>query len=136
MTRAIVWQDNSRLPAHAELTETAHWKAKGGANYVFYEPHPGFQAGIAELPMYELVCKTLNHAMHIVVEAASRYMEICRNYADFDEKLLIMPCGPASMPVRPAAQQQGAFVSSLMKATLHKDRELCTLLGVSISQTM
>ncbi len=52
------------------------WQRSNGADFVFYDPHPGFTDGTAEKEYYRLICDTFQHAMHIVVERGQR--NICK----------------------------------------------------------
>ena len=52
------------------------WQRGNGADFVFYDPHPGFTDGTAEKEYYRLICDTFQHAMHIVVERGQR--NICK----------------------------------------------------------
>ena len=63
---------------HDERTTGAmrRWQRSNGADFVFYDPHPGFTDGTAEKEYYRLICDTFQHAMHIVVERGQR--NICK----------------------------------------------------------
>jgi hypothetical protein len=58
------------------MMNTSRWQRNGGADFVFYDPHPGFTDGSAEREYYRLICDTFQHAMHIVVERGQR--NICQ----------------------------------------------------------
>ena len=71
------------------MLNSSRWQRSNGADFVFYDPHPGFTDGSAEKPYYSLVCDTFRHAMHIVVERGQR--NICP----------VSTSLPASMPIAP-----------------------------------
>lgn len=58
------------------MLNTSRWQRSKGADFVFYDPHPGFTDGSVEKNYYTLICDTFQHAMHIVVERGQR--NICQ----------------------------------------------------------
>ena len=73
------------------------WKRHDGADFVFYDPHPGFTTGRAEMPVLDMWCNTFRHAMHIVAERSQR--NVCQHYWAMAAKLLVVPYVPATSDV-------------------------------------
>ena len=73
------------------------WKEKDGADFVFYDPHPGFATGRAEMPIIDMACNAFKHAMHIIAERSQR--NVCQTYWTMADKLLIAPYVPATSDV-------------------------------------
>lgn len=64
------------MALYYSMLNTTRWQRQGGADFVFYDPHPGFTDGSAEAPYYKLLCDDFQHAMHIAVERGQR--NICQ----------------------------------------------------------
>ena len=60
------------LAAYRSMLKSSRWQRSNGADFVFYDPHPGFTDGSAEKAYYNMICDTFQHAMHIVVERGQR----------------------------------------------------------------
>ena len=60
------------MALYYSMLNTTRWQRHNGADFVFYDPHPGFADGSAEQPYHELLCNDFQHAMHIVVERGQR----------------------------------------------------------------
>lgn len=67
---------NWLIAGYHAMLNTSRWQRSKGADFVFYDPHPGFTDGSAEKHYYMLICDTFQHAMHIVVERGQR--NICQ----------------------------------------------------------
>ena len=50
------------------LVKTDRWKKNDGADFVFFDPHPGFTDGTSDKDFKTLMCHTSKNSMHIVVE--------------------------------------------------------------------
>ena len=79
------------------LIQMPRWKKKDGADFVFYDPHPGFATGRAEMPIIDMACNTFKHSMHIIAERSQR--NVCQTYWTMADKLLIAPYVPATSDV-------------------------------------
>jgi hypothetical protein len=64
------------IALYGSMLNTSRWQRSNGADFVFYDPHPGFTDGSAEQLYYKLLCDDFQHAMHIVVERGQR--NICQ----------------------------------------------------------
>ncbi len=64
------------MPLYYSMLNTTRWQRQNGADFVFYDPHPGFTDGTVESAYYKLLCDDFQHAMHIVVERGQR--NICQ----------------------------------------------------------
>ena len=73
------------------------WKRSEGADFVLYDPHPGFATGRAEMPIIDMMCNTFRHSMHIVAERSQR--NVCQTYWTMADKLLIVPYVPGTSDV-------------------------------------
>jgi hypothetical protein len=91
LAQSLVW-----LPAQA-LIQIPRWQRHGGADFVFYDPHPGFTTGRAEMPVLDMWCNTFRRAMHIVAERSQR--NVCQHYWAMAAKLLVVPYVPATSDV-------------------------------------
>ena len=58
------------------LVQLDRWKQNDGADFVYYDPHPGFTDGTADVKFKNYVCDVMKHSMHIVVERGQR--NICK----------------------------------------------------------
>ena len=67
---------NHLIAGYHAMLNTSRWQRSKGADFVFYDPHPGFTDGSVEKNYYTLICDTFQHAMHIVVERGQR--NICQ----------------------------------------------------------
>lgn len=67
---------NWLIAGYHAMLNTSRWQRSKGADFVFYDPHPGFTDGTVEKDYYMLICDTFQHAMHIVVERGQR--NICQ----------------------------------------------------------
>lgn len=56
------------IKGYHALVKTDRWKKKDGADFVWFDPHPGFTDGTSDKPFKELMCHTSKKSMHIVVE--------------------------------------------------------------------
>lgn len=79
------------------LIQTPRWQRHDGADFVFYDPHPGFGTGRAEMPVIDMMCNTFRNAMHIVAERSQR--NVCQHYWTMSQKLLIVPYVPATSDI-------------------------------------
>lgn len=69
------------ISAYYSMLNTSRWQRTKGADFVFYDPHPGFTDGSVEKNYYTLICDTFQHAMHIVVERGQRNIcQVCSNF--------------------------------------------------------
>ena len=50
------------------MLKTERWKRNDGADFVFFDPHPGFTDGKSDKDFKQLMCHTSKNSMHIVVE--------------------------------------------------------------------
>lgn len=50
------------------MLKTDRWKKNSGADFVFFDPHPGFTDGKSDKDFKQLMCHTSKNSMHIVVE--------------------------------------------------------------------
>ncbi len=64
------------MALYYSMLNTTRWQRQNGADFVFYDPHPGFTDGSVEKAYYKLLCDDFQHAMHIVVERGQR--NICQ----------------------------------------------------------
>ena len=79
------------------LVQTPRWKRHEGADFVFYDPHPGFTTGRAEMPVLDMWCSTFRRGMHIVAERSQR--NVCQHYWAMAPKVLVVPYVPATSDV-------------------------------------
>ena len=79
------------------IIQMPRWKRKDGADFIFYDPHPGFATGRAEMPVIDMMCNRFKNAMHIVAERSQR--NVCQTYWTMADKLLIVPYVPATSDV-------------------------------------
>ena len=62
------------VSAYFALLDSPRWRAHGGHDFVFFDPHPGFASGIAAMPYVELLCGSgalgpgLSPALHVLAE--------------------------------------------------------------------
>ena len=56
------------MKGYHALVKTERWKRNNGADFVFFDPHPGFTDGTSDKAFKKLMCQTSKEAMHIVVE--------------------------------------------------------------------
>lgn len=54
------------------MMQLPRWKQNDGADFIFYDPHPGFVSGQAEHAFYKMTCNDFKHATHILVERPQR----------------------------------------------------------------
>ncbi|BDA47957.1 probable xyloglucan galactosyltransferase GT14 at C-terminar half [Coccomyxa sp. Obi] len=85
------------LKSYQALIQTPRWQRHDGADFVFYDPHPGFGTGRAEMPVIDMMCNTFRNAMHIVAERSQR--NVCQHYWTMSQKLLIVPYVPATSDI-------------------------------------
>ena len=64
------------IALYYSMLNTTRWQRQHGADFVFYDPHPGFVDGSAEEHYYNILCDTAQHSMHIVAERGQR--NICQ----------------------------------------------------------
>ena len=79
------------------IVQMPRWKRSEGADFVFYDPHPGFATGRAEMPIIDMMCNTFRHSMHIIAERSQR--NVCQTYWTMADKLLIAPYVPGTSDV-------------------------------------
>ena len=79
------------------LVQTPRWQRHEGADFVFYDPHPGFTTGRAEMPVLDMWCNTFRRGMHIVAERSQR--NVCQHYWAMAPKVLVVPYVPATSDV-------------------------------------
>ena len=91
--------------------QTPRWKRHDGADFVFYDPHPGFTTGRAEMPVLDMWCNTFRRAMHIVAERSQR--NVCQHYWAMASKLLIVPYVPATSDVTKPLRVRAASLAAL-----------------------
>ena len=58
------------------LVELDRWKQNDGADFVIFDPHPGFTDGRTDLLYKKYICSIMQKSMHIVVETGQR--NICK----------------------------------------------------------
>ena len=56
------------MKGYHALVKTERWKRNTGADFVFFDPHPGFTDGTSDKAFKKLMCQTSKDSMHIVVE--------------------------------------------------------------------
>ena len=92
------------------------WKRSEGADFVFYDPHPGFATGRAEMPVIDMICNTFRHSMHIIAERSQR--NVCQTYWTMADKLLIVPYVPGTSDVaKPLKVLQSAQLLTVSQAS-------------------
>ena len=97
--------------------QTPRWKRHDGADFVFYDPHPGFTTGRAEMPVLDMWCNTFRRAMHIVAERSQR--NVCQHYWAMAAKLLVVPYVPATSDVtRPLKARSLAAIQCICLSQL------------------
>ena len=64
------------MALYGSMLSSSRWQRNRGADFVFYDPHPGFTDGTVEAAYYKLLCDDFQHAMQIVVERGQR--NICK----------------------------------------------------------
>lgn len=64
------------MALYGSMLSSSRWQRNQGADFVFYDPHPGFTDGSVEAAYYKMLCDDFQHAMHIVVERGQR--NICK----------------------------------------------------------
>ncbi|BDA44690.1 hypothetical protein COCOBI_06-1680 [Coccomyxa sp. Obi] len=115
---------NWLIAGYHAMLNTSRWQRSKGADFVFYDPHPGFTDGSAEKHYYMLICDTFQHAMHIVVERGQR--NICQAYWEISKKLLIVPYVPGSTDAaRPLADFEQPILPLEERQTLLFFRATC-----------
>ncbi|CAK0784428.1 hypothetical protein CVIRNUC_007632 [Coccomyxa viridis] len=82
------------MALYGSMLSSSRWQQNQGADFVFYDPHPGFTDGSVEAAYYKMLCDDFQHAMHIVVERGQR--NICKAYWEISKKLMIVPYVPGS----------------------------------------
>ncbi|CAK0785134.1 hypothetical protein CVIRNUC_008340 [Coccomyxa viridis] len=85
------------LKGYQAIVQMPRWKRSEGADFVFYDPHPGFATGRAEMPIIDMMCNTFRHSMHIIAERSQR--NVCQTYWTMADKLLIAPYVPGTSDV-------------------------------------
>ena len=56
------------MKGYHALIKTERWKKNAGADFVFFDPHPGFTDGTSDKDFKTFMCHTSSKSMHIVVE--------------------------------------------------------------------
>ena len=56
------------MKGYHALVKTERWKRNKGADFVFFDPHPGFTDGTSDRAFKKMMCQTSKDSMHIVVE--------------------------------------------------------------------
>ena len=56
--------------------ELPRWKINNGADFIFFDPHPGFASGNAEHEFNRMNCEDHKAATHILVERPQR--NVCK----------------------------------------------------------
>ena len=56
------------MKGYHALVKSERWKRNNGADFVFFDPHPGFTDGTSDKAFKKLMCQTSKDSMHIVVE--------------------------------------------------------------------
>lgn len=64
------------MKGYHALIKTERWKKNDGADFVFFDPHPGFTDGTSDKDFKILMCETSKKSMHIVVERGQ--INICQ----------------------------------------------------------
>lgn len=58
------------------VAQLDRWQQNKGADFVFFDPHPGFTDGKSDLEFKRYTCDVMRHSMHIVAERGQR--NICK----------------------------------------------------------
>lgn len=78
------------MALYGSMLNTMRWQKNKGADFVFYDPHPGFTDGSVERAYYDMLCDDFQHAMHMVVERGQR--NICKVTPCFLLSLMLTHC--------------------------------------------
>ena len=106
------------MALYSSMLNASRWQRKRGADFVFYDPHPGFADGSAEEPYHKLLCDDFQHAMHIVVERGQR--NVCQVIACCLSSLPLGWCPYPSVVHAFLSQSQSAYAVAKTEALCRK----------------
>lgn len=113
--------------AYSNMVASPRWQSKNGADFVFYDSHPGFRSGWAADNIMHLICDTFANSTMLVVDRPMR--SVCDTYRfSAMPKVLVTPYNPNSLgrshlsqvelrPAREPHERNGLIYS---KATCHE----------------
>ena len=60
------------VPAYKKLMQTPRWLQNGGADFVFFDGHPGFYEGSAKHHIWPLRCGAMQQSVQILADKPQR----------------------------------------------------------------
>lgn len=113
--------------AYSNMVASPRWQSKNGADFVFYDSHPGFRSGWAADNIMHLICNTFANSTMLVVDRPMR--SVCDTYRfSAMPKVLVTPYNPNSLgrshlnqvELKPARELQERTGLVYSKATCHE----------------
>lgn len=109
--------------AYEQILASDRWKKNHGADFVFYDPHPGFRNGWAGLQIRDKYCTNFMNATMLVVDKPMR--TVCPTFAQMP-RVVVTPYNPNTLEEEKLETHRYSYANPLdHRATLLYSRVTC-----------